>query len=422
MMSYNNQSRMKKFYITCLALFALNSYTLAQDTCAGALSIVPSVQNVPNINSGQVPNPDCAENFGQLRTAGKWYVFTASVNGVAKVTSDLITNPTVDTRLHIYTGACSVLECIAGNDDKDPFGNVRFSEAIWPISSGITYYIAWDNQYSTSGFDFELTETAISCPSGSLPIASDFDNTNDFIACFSTEDIDGNGSDWKLQFVDMDGDGNDEDYATTGTNSNIAKEDWLFSPPIDLTINNSYQINFKYNGGNGTFPANETLEVILVDAASSSATVLQSVFTETGITRTGNFSQGEALATSQSIPYTSTVTGTYYLAFKATSPTNSGSLLLFDYSVTDVTLSNILHQDNALRHTYNRDTDMLTIASDHHPINTIKVFNILGQEVIQKSMDTKEVRIELSSLIDGIYLVRILSSNTISKTIKLLKL
>jgi len=413
---------MNKIYILLSVIFLCSSAN-AQLTCTQADDnpISPGTTTVTEIVSGQVPYPECAENFGQLRLGGRWYKFTASVDGIGKVTSDLASNAIVDTRLHIYSGTCGSLTCEGGNDDKEFSANNRFSEVLWPITSGVSYYIAWDNQYSDAGFDFELSETAMTCPDGSTPLTSDFDDINSIVLCFETEDADGNGSDWKLQALDMDNDSVEEDYITTGTLSNIAKEDWLFTPIIDLVENSSYSINFKYNGANGTFPANETLEVLLVDGQSSSASVLQSLFTETNITRTGDFSQAETLATLQSIPYTSSVTGEYYLAFKGASPANSGSLLLFEYSVNEETLSVVENDNVILKKTYDRASQVFTITSNSVQLEKISVYNLLGQETLTKEIKSREGRIDLSTHVDGIYLIQVIDNNHNTSTFKLLK-
>jgi len=410
---------MREFYILLSALLiSLTSYS--QITCANAQTITTGITTVPDIISGQVPNPDCAENFGQLRTGGRWFVFTASVTGVAKVSSDLSTNATIDTRLHIYTGSCSALQCVAGNDDKDPFGNIRFSEVIWPITSGTSYYIAWDNQWDTDSFDFELTESVVSCPNGNAPIASDFDSVNEFIACFSNEDVDNNGSSWKLQSIDINGNGTEEDYATNGTNSNNAKDDWMFSPAINIATGNQYTFNFKYNGGNGTFPANENLNVYLVDAPTASANILETIHTETGIVRTGTFAQAEELATVQNISYIATATGSYYLAFNGTSPANSGSLLLFDFSVTEETLSTEDVNINNIAYSYNSVYDLLTIETTSLGLASFKITNLLGQQLLKKSLSNQQEHIELSSLKDGVYILEIKSNDQL-RVVKFLK-
>ena len=325
---------MKKISTLLCAILMVNFSIEAQISCAGAATISPGTTTVADVNTpGQIPNTECSESYGLTRTSGRWYVFTASVDGVATVSSDLPVNSNTDTRFHVYTGTCTTLTCLAGNDDIDKVGGIRTSEATFPVSNGTSYYIAWDNAWSTNGFDFTLSETAVNCPS-SLPISENFEDTDVFFGCHSTEDVDFNGTSFKQQVIDLEGDGTDNVYLTNGSTSNAAKNDWLFSPVINIVSGNEYTVNFKFNGADGSNPANENLEVVLIDSPSSTGTVLTSLFYQTGIDLPNNdFSQAEVTATNESVTYVATTSGPYYLAFNATSAENTGSILLFEYSV-----------------------------------------------------------------------------------------
>ena len=402
-------------FLSVFTIFTVN----AQFTCNTAVAITPGTTNVSEVVSGQIPVPECAENYGALRTGGRWYVFTATVDGIATVSSNITSNYNTDTRFHVYSGTCSALACLAGNDDTDLAGGNKTSEDTFPISNGESYYIAWDNRWSSDGFDFSLTETAVTCPNG-LPLIEDFEDENIFFGCYSVEDEDGNTAAFRQQFIDLDGNGTDNVYVTNGSTSNTAKNDWIYSPSINLTTGVEYSINFTYNGADGSFPADENIEVLLVDAPSSAATVLASLFSETGIVLTGNFSQAESMATTQAVTYISTSTGTYYLAFNATSTANTGSLLLFDYSIDGQTLS--LNENNlkTMRNTYNKQTDILTLKSSTLPFSNIEIFNILGQRVLSNKLSSVNENINLSFLKDGIYLGKATIGNKTS-SFKILK-
>ncbi len=408
--------KVSTFICTCLlSIFSIN----AQIICTTAVAITSGTTNVSEVSGGQIPTPECAENYGALRTGGRWYVFTATVDGIATVSSNIASNSNTDTRFHVYSGTCSTLTCLAGNDDSDLAGGNKTSEDTFPITNGESYYIAWDNRWSSDGFDFSLTETAVTCPNG-FPLTEDFEDENVFYGCYILEDEDGNTTAFRQQFIDLDGNGTKNVYVTNGSTSNTAKNDWIFSPSIDLSTAVEYTIDFTYNGADGSFPADENLEVLLIDSPSSSATVLTSLFTETGIVLTGNLSQAEAMAKTQTVTYTSTATGTYYLAFNATSVANTGSLLLFDYSVDGETLS--LNENNlkTLRNTYNKHTDILTLKSSALPFNNIEIFNILGQSVLSNKLSSINENINLSFLKDGIYLGKATIGNKTS-SFKVLK-
>ena len=413
---------MKIISTLLIALLCVNFNLNAQNSCANPQVINPGTYTVTDVAvPGQVPNPECADNFGGLRTSGRWFQYTSGVDGVATVSSSLAQNSNTDTRFHVYTGTCSTLACLAGNDDADVFGGVKTSEVTFPVSNGTTYYIAWDNRWSSDGFDFILTETAVSCSNGILPINEDFDDPNSFVACLSLEDTDSNGTSFKQIIDNIDGSGPDEDFASNGSNSNSAKDDWLFSTPIDLISGHEYIIDFKYNGANGSFTADENLDVYFIDAPSSGGNVLSTLFSDSGITLNGGtYAQAETNAFSESVSYTSTATGTYYLAFNATSNPNTGSLLLFDYSVSDNTLGASEFNLDGITNVYNKANDILSISSKNIPLNRIEIFDILGQKVLSRELSKQVEKIDLANLLDGIYIIRVSSSET-SMTTKLLK-
>jgi len=265
-----------------------------------------------------------------------------------------------------------------------------------------------------------LTETTVDCSSITLPIIEDFDDFNSYVACLNTETVDTNITDFEQRSFDWSGDGTDEDYVSNGSTSTIAKDDWIFSTPIDLVSGHEYIITFKYNGANGTNPANENLDVYFMDGPSSGATSLINLFSDTGIVKNGTNQQVESMAINQSIDYTSTATGTYYLAFNGSSPANTGSLFLFEYSITDSSLGVSDFEANGITKSYNKETDILTLISDNLPLKGIEVYNILGQQVYNRSLSKHVEPINLSGLYDGIYIVRVSSAGQ-AYTTKLLK-
>ncbi len=393
----------------------------AQNYCPTAISINPGTITVTELTSpSQILTLECAENFGVLIDKTRWYKYTASVDGAATVSSSLAQNSNTDTRFHVYTGTCSTLACLAGNDDEDVTGGVKTSEDTFPVSNGSTYYIVWDNRWSTSGFDFTLSETAVTCSNGSSPIVEDFDDLYSFVACLTVEDADANGANFDQRSDNLDGAGEMETFATNGSISNLAKNDWLFSAPINLISGHEYNIEFKYNGANGTFNANEDLEVYFIDGPSSGSNVLTSLFFESGISASGTYAQSESLAYSEFISYTSTATDVYYLAFNSTSPINTGSLMLFEYSVTDTTLGVSEFSLEGITKSYNKQTDILTLNSNNLVLDGIEIYNILGQEVYNKSLSKQVEHINLSGLFDGIYIIRVSSAGQTYST-KLLK-
>lgn len=133
-------------------LFALAA--AAQDQCSTALPITAGTYTVAAINGSQVPTPVCA-GTGTGATAGEWYSYTAPGDFSLTVTTDLPSNSGGDTRLHIYTGTCAALVCLAGDDDS---GTGYLAKAIFNVTAGTTYHIAFDDRWSNDGFDFQVIE------------------------------------------------------------------------------------------------------------------------------------------------------------------------------------------------------------------------------------------------------------------------
>jgi len=410
---------MKNISTLIIGLLLVNSTLNAQNICPTAVTITPGNNSVSSIvPGGPPPVPNCAANFGSA-TGAAWYKYQATVDGLATVSSDFASNSGIDTRLTVYTGTCGSLVCLEGNDDIDGTNN-ELSEASFPVTIGSEYFVVWDNSYSSVGFNFTLTETTVDCSSITLPIIEDFDDFNSYVACLNTETVDTNITDFEQRSFDWSGDGTDEDYVSNGSTSTIAKDDWIFSTPIDLVSGHEYIITFKYNGANGTNPANENLDVYFMDGPSSGATSLINLFSDTGIVKNGTNQQVESMAINQSIDYTSTATGTYYLAFNGSSPANTGSLFLFEYSITDSSLGVSDFEANGITKSYNKETDILTLISDNLPLKGIEVYNILGQQVYNRSLSKHVEPINLSGLYDGIYIVRVSSAGQ-AYTTKLLK-
>lgn len=511
---------MKKITLLLLALVAFQ-FNYAQDTCLNAVTVTAGNTTVLGITGTEIPDPICAEN-GVGATLGNWYVYSAAISGVVNVATNIASNPvaTVDTRLHVYTGTCGALTCVGGNDDVDYGAGDYRSEFSFNVVSGTDYYIAFDDRWSAGGFDFEITETVLSClppngfnigplgitatsfdvtwvndngpgtvfdiefgPAGfvlgtgttvndiatssynftgltadteyefyitanctggngdsdqvgpiafvtafecstyGLPYNENFDSANAFASCFATEDVDGDTLSWiSQQDLDFDGDMINETFATNASgdpadfSNGGLKDDWLFSPAISLTGGTEYQLSSSYNVLQGT--ANASLEAFILDAPSSTANVVATLFSDAGFT-TNPGANPEAVAYLQTNTFTPSTSGDYYVAYRSFGPRGGGFLLLFN-STLESTLSVDQFDANNFSYSYNKNTDQLTLESSNLPFDSIRMHSILGKEVVSRELSNQNEIIDISSLTDGIYLATI-SINGNSKTIKVLK-
>lgn len=131
--------------------------------CAEATPIEPGTYVVDTI----VGDPVFGNNLGFGATDDDadfavWYSFTPSTSGVAFVNSCLGGS---DTNLKIHKGVCAItttggLQLVADSDDACPFiegiPDNWASAAQFFAQAGTTYYIEWNNRWSSEGFTFNL--------------------------------------------------------------------------------------------------------------------------------------------------------------------------------------------------------------------------------------------------------------------------
>lgn len=144
-----------RYLILALVTLTLTGNALCQGTCATALSIAPGTFTVPVVNGSEVPTPTCVTSTA-LASYGSWYAHTPLEAGGLFISSDLAANSGGDTRVHVYSGECGQLTCVAGDDDN---GNGNLSKVWLNVEAGVTYHIAWDDAWSAAGFDFRIADT-----------------------------------------------------------------------------------------------------------------------------------------------------------------------------------------------------------------------------------------------------------------------
>lgn len=140
---------MKHLLLGLLGLFFVLPSS-AQSSCSTASVIVAGIHTTGALN-GIAPTDLCVGDG--LAAAGTWYSFTATSDTTMQLTTNVIGYPNVDTRVHIYLGACDALTCYASDDDSGP----NYTSIVnFPVVSGSTYTIAFDTFWSSSPFTFDL--------------------------------------------------------------------------------------------------------------------------------------------------------------------------------------------------------------------------------------------------------------------------
>lgn len=205
---------MKKIaLLTLLSLGAVNLH--AQADCEHPATVGPGIHSVSFEAGSQVPSLICTTG-GTGATMAAWYAYMPSEAHTVTVTSDVPTFPIYDTRVHIYSGTCGNLTCVAGDDDG---GTGSSSLVTFNVQPGVTYYIVFDNRYNSADFSFSLTETVFVQP------------------MFSAQGISVGGF-YKLCVVDMNGDYLDDVVSVNDSHVEILyqQENGLATTPVIASL------------------------------------------------------------------------------------------------------------------------------------------------------------------------------------------
>ncbi|TAF08547.1 MAG: T9SS C-terminal target domain-containing protein [Flavobacteriia bacterium] len=206
--------------------FQISEIPAGYNPCASATAITAGTTTVNAIDQTNI-NTACSTT-----TLSKWYTYTPTVNATVTVSSDLVTNICKDTNFSVYTGNCTTgLTCITNDDNSGIIAcnsgntNSNLSVKTFEVAAGVTYYIVWDNKWSTTGFDFTITEVPIV-----LPIT------------YTTQNIGTINSSYNICVVDMNGDYKDD---IVGINTTSMRVHYQGNTAGNFTITDH---NFTFSG------------------------------------------------------------------------------------------------------------------------------------------------------------------------------
>lgn len=255
---------MKKIF-SIVGLVLMAQYGTAQNTCATAQNVtVSGLYVVGPINGAQVPTPVCAPNGPNTsaNAAGEWFVYTPFQNYTVTISTSISQNsPLVDTRFHVYSGNCGALTCIGGDDDS---GTAESSLGTFNAIGGNTYYIAWDNKWSSSGFTFQLIENPFVNPDPTPvsfePISVNTDGTTLCLVDMNKDHLDDvvsvTATNIRVNFQNTDGTFTTADFPTSFANHtpdwSLAAGDYNRDGYNDLLYGSGNGLTFMRSNGLGT--------------------------------------------------------------------------------------------------------------------------------------------------------------------------
>ena len=257
----------------------------------------------------------------------------------------------------------------------------------------------------------------------SLPILEDFDDSNVVDVCWNLMDQDGDGYNWAWkEYVPFYGSHTCLiSYENSTALGDMTPDNWIYSYAIDLTSfspSEDIELSWKVRGELAEL-AHEFYTVYAAtgdqidDFESISALKLSEYADEVG---------AAGVFVTRSLDISALAGSIIYVAFRHqyTDVTN------YAINIDDVevringTLGIEDLEQDAFSHFYNSNTDLLKIDSPNTPMSAIQIYNVLGQAVLNQKLNQNEEVINLSTLVDGVYIMKVRFDNY-EKTIKFLK-
>ena len=192
---------------------------------------------------------------------------------------------------------------------------------------------------------------------------------------------------------------------------------WLITPAVNLS-GGSYKLTFDY--GITTY-ADTTPSAM---GSDDSIKVLSSIDGGTTWSEISQFTVASNVSNATNVysyvvPSTSNNVKFAFLADEGTVDDTVDYDFFVDNLKVDVALSNAGFNANSFTFYPNPVKDVLTLSYDTE-IQKVSVFNLLGQEVMTKSVNANLGQIDMSALSEGTYLVKVTADNA-TKTIKVIK-
>ena len=303
-----------------------------------------------------------------------WYSYTGT--GAAQTITLSLCGSLYDTSVIVYTGTAGALTYVAGNDDG--CGITTQSFLTFPSDGTTTYYITVEGYNAGSTGEFTM---AVSCADVTPPAVANQTCGTSLLVLTDGSDTASDNSFGDAAAVQPTCD-------PFGTIQDVWFSFEATSATADVLVTNGTMTsaNFNvYSGACGSLTA-------IADTCNSNLVA----------------------ATTESL--TGLVSGqTYYIQVWS----NTAEQGTFTLRVTDPNLA-VDQFDNAnFVHYPNPVKDVLNLSYKAN-IGAVSVFNLLGQQVINKSVNATTSQIDMSHLPNGAYMVKVTADDQV-KTIKVVK-
>ncbi|MBJ6369405.1 T9SS-dependent choice-of-anchor J family protein [Snuella sedimenti] len=254
-----------------------------------------------------------------------------------------------------------------------------------------------------------------------LPVTENFDDSSVIGVCWNVLDQDGDGNNWYWREYGSSYGGYKclTSRSWSSSQGNLNPDNWVYSYGIDLnafSTDDTIEVTWKIRAENASF-AHEYYTMYAATGNSISDFEASPVKISEYADEVG----AAGVFATRSLNVSALAGNTVYLAFRHENISGSQFLLnLDDVSISTSLLGIDDLEKNNFTHTYNPIDKTLTLNSNGLPLNSLQVFNTLGQQVISQKLDYTEEIINLSYLTKGIYICMVEIEN-LKRTFKFIK-
>jgi hypothetical protein len=349
------------------------------DSLANAEIITCGTTYTGSTAAANLDEDNAPDGFGaDMDAPNVWYNYTGT-GTPQTVTLNLCTSA-YDTSVLVYTGTSGALTLVAANDDENACG-VGFtsrSKVNFTSDGTTTYHIAIEgwNVGSTGAYSMAVTCSAVTPPAVAnqtcgTALAVNVDNV-----AVNSDNSFGDAS------------ATQPSCDTFGTIQDVWFSFVATSPTVNVLVTNGTMTssNFNvYSGACGGLTA-------LTSACNADLTA----------------------PTTES--FTTLTTGTTYYVQVWSSSSEQGT---FSLKLSDPNMATNSFESAAFKAYPNPVKNILNLSYDKN-ISNVAVFNLLGQQVITKTVGANQSQVDMSHLASGTYMVKVTAENQV-KTIKVVK-
>jgi hypothetical protein len=206
---------------------------VTSDVCAGAVPI--ACGDTLSGTTSTATDDGVADCGTSISAPGVWYTFIGDGDQTVLSTCS---NVSYDSKINVYTGSCTALECVTGNDDTPTGGTC--STVSFPTEAGVPYFVLVQGYNGAVG-TFDLTRTCQTCATPTDIEVIAFDVAAE--VSWASSEV---GATYTIEYGPAG--------FTPGTGTTISGDQGVDGPPVvinGLTLSTAYDLYLTLDCGAG---------------------------------------------------------------------------------------------------------------------------------------------------------------------------